>query len=373
MILSALTSAGVTEEDVSRELAKLGEDLGVELEQTEVSSILCNRLSVRAPHEHVHRTFADVREMIQKAGLPERATTRSLAAFRLLAEAEGLLHGDSPEEVAFHEVGAVDSIADIVGSCVALELLDIDSVSCGPLPMGTGTADTAHGPLPLPAPATVEILKGCPVRWTDEPHERTTPTGAALMHAFTGGEFTDAAPPMIIQSVGYGAGHSTLRSAPNLLRAVLGELEGPSGEVDLLEANIDDAGGELLGSAAERLLEEGALDAWLEPVYMKRGRGAYKLCALAPDGERESLSRLLLRETGTLGVRHHPVGRTVAGRRTEEVQLSYGVCRVKVGELDGEVLTASPEHSDALRLARKNRLPLARVYEDVRAAFSRSG
>lgn len=368
MILSALISAGLTGEEVARELGGLGVELG--LEQTEVSGVLCNRLSVRASHEHAHRTFADVRALVEGAGLPERATARSLDAFRLLAEAEGRVHGRSPEEVTFHEAGAVDSIADVVGSCVALDLLSIEGVSCGPLPLGTGTAEAAHGPLPLPAPATVEILKGCPVRWTHESHERTTPTGAALMYAFTGGEFTNAAPPMTIQGVGYGAGHSTLRSAPNLLRAVLGEIEGPVGNVELLEANIDDAGGELLGSAAERLLEEGALDAWLEPVYMKRGRGAYKLCALAPAGEREGLARLVMRETGALGVRHHSVARTVAGRRTEEVRLPYGVCRVKVGELDGEILSASPEHSDALLLARKNGLPLARVYEDVRAAFS---
>ena len=262
--------------------------------------------------------------MIENADLPERASLRALEVFRRLAVAEGAVHDEDPEEVTFHEVGAVDSIVDVVGSCVALDLLDADSVSCGPLPMGTGVVDTAHGPLPVPGPATLKILKGSRVRWTDEPRETTTPTGAALMASFTGGEFTDAAPPMTLQSVGYGAGNARLRNTPNLLRAVVGELEGPAGDVELLEANVDDASGELLGTAVERLLAAGALDAWLEPIMMKRGRGAYKACALVVSGDRERFVRLLMRETGTLGVRHHPVGRTIAERRIVEVELPYG-------------------------------------------------
>jgi uncharacterized protein (DUF111 family) len=235
--------------------------------------------------------------------------------------------------------------------------------------MGTGVVDAAHGLLPVPGPATLEILKGSRLRWTDEPRETTTPTGAALMASFTGGEFTDAAPPMTLQSVGYGAGNARLRSAPNLLRAVVGGLEGPAGEVELLEANIDDASGELLGAAVERLLVAGALDAWLEPIVMKRGRGAYKACALVPSGESERFVRLLMRETGTLGVRHRPVGRTVAERRIVEVELPYGWCRVKVGSLDGEDFVVSPEHVDAVRLASETGLPLPRMYNDARAAY----
>ena len=235
--------------------------------------------------------------------------------------------------------------------------------------MGTGVVDAAHGPLPVPGPATLEILKGSRVRWTEEPRETTTPTGAALMASFTGGEFTDAAPPMTLQSVGYGAGNARLRSSPNLLRAVVGELEGPAGDVELLEANVDDASGELLGTAVERLLAAGALDAWLEPITMKRGRGAYKACALVVSGDNERLVRLLMRETGTLGVRHHAVGRTVAERRIVEVELPYGRCRVKIGSLDGEDFIVSPEHADAVRLASETGLPLPRVYEDARVAF----
>jgi len=369
MTLAALASAGASLAEVSRSLERLGVDFEIEAETVEVSGVRALRVAVEHPEQHGHRTFRDVRRMIEAADLPGRSAERAVAAFRLLAEAEGSVHGREPEEVTFHEVGAIDSIADVVGSCVALELLGARTVSCGPLPMGTGTVPSAHGPLPVPGPATLAILEGSRVRWTEEPHESTTPTGAALMASLTGGAFTEAAPPMVLRATGNGAGRTTLHHAPNLLRAVVGELEGATGEVELLEANVDDASGELLGAAVEKLLASGALDAWLEPIVMKKGRGAYKFCALVGLDDRERLARLLMRETGTLGVRHNGVGRTVAERRTVEVELPYGVCRVKVGSLDGKDFVAAPEYADAARLARENELPLPRVYSDARAAL----
>jgi len=373
MTLAALVAAGAPLPEITASLRGLDVAFDLATEQVEVNGIGTLRAEVGCPDEHSHRTFRDVRASIERAGLPERTSSRALAAFRLLAVAEGAVHNEDPEEVAFHEVGAVDSIVDVVGSCVALELLDAASVSCGPLPLGTGVVDAAHGPLPVPGPATLEILKGSRVCWTDEPHETTTPTGAALMSAFTSGAFTDAAPPMTLQATGYGAGRARLRSAPNLLRAVVGELEGPEGGIELLEANVDDAPGELLGAAVERLLAAGAIDAWLEPIVMKRGRGAYKACVLALSGDRERLARLLMRETGTLGVRHHAVGRTVAERRRVVVELPYGKCLMKVGSIDGENFVVAPEYSDAVRLAGETGLPLPTVYEDARAAYGGSG
>ena len=372
MTLAALVAAGAPLHEIIASLRGLGVTFDLSIERVEVNGIGALRADVGYPSEHFHRTFRYIRASIEGAELPERASSRALEAFRLLAVAEGAIHDEDPEEVTFHEVGAVDSIVDVVGSCVALELLDAASVSCGPLPMGTGVVDAAHGPLPVPGPATLEILQGSPVRWTDEPHETTTPTGAALMRSFTGGAFTDAAPPMTLHATGYGAGRARLRGAPNLLRAVVGEFEGTEGAVELLEANIDDAPGELLGAAVERLLAAGALDAWLEPIVMKRGRGAYKACALALSGDRERLARLFMRETGSLGVRHHPVGRTVAGRRHVVVDLPYGKCKVKVGSIDEEDFVVAPEYTDAARLARKAGLPLPKVYEDARAAYGGS-
>ena len=373
MTLAALVAAGAPLPEITASLRGLGVDFDLSTERVEVNGVGALRANVEYPHEHSHRTFHDIRALIHDAGLPDRASSRALEAFRRLAVAEGAVHDEDPEEVTFHEVGAVDSIVDMVGSCVALELLDAASVSCGPLPMGTGAVDAAHGSIPVPGPATLEILKGSRLRWTDEPRETTTPTGAALMSGFTGGEFTDAAPPMTLRAVGYGAGRARLRNTPNLLRAVVGEIEGPAGDVTLLEANVDDASGELLGAAVERLLAAGSIDAWLEPIVMKRGRGAYKACALAPSGDRERLARLLMQETGTLGVRHHAVGRTVAERRRVVVDLPYGKCRVKVGSIDGEDFVVAPEYADAVSLATKTGLPLLEVYEDARAAFGGRG
>ena len=369
MTLASLLAAGASPDEVSAVLRRLDVPFELSTERAEVNGVGALRMTVRHPEEHAHRDFRMIRAMIEGAGLPERAAGRAVEAFRRLAVAEGAVHGVDPEEVTFHEVGAVDSIVDVVGSCVALELLDASSVSCGPLPMGTGVVRAAHGNLPVPGPATLEVLKGSRVRWTEEPRETTTPTGASLMAAFTGGRFADAAPPMTLLSVGYGAGRARLEHAPNLLRAVVGEVEGPAGGLTLLEANVDDATGEVLGAAVENLLAAGALDAWLEPIVMKRGRGAYKVCALVEEAETERLARRLMRETGALGVRHLDVGRTVAERRHVVVDLPYGRCRVKIGSLDGEDFVVAPEHADAARLADETGTPLPKVYSDARAAY----
>ena len=370
MTLASLLAAGADPERVSASLRALDVPFEISAEEAEVNGVGALRVSVHHPEEHAHRDFRTIRTLVRNAGLPERATGRALDAFRRLAVAEGAVHGVHPDEVTFHEVGAVDSIVDVVGSCMALELLDASSVTCGPLPMGTGVVRAAHGNLPVPGPATLEILEGSKVRWTEEPRETTTPTGAALMAAFTGGRFSDAAPPMTLLSVGYGAGRARLEHAPNLLRAVVGNLEGPTGDLTLLEANVDDATGEVLGAAVESLLAAGAFDAWLEPIVMKRGRGAYKVCALVglPDGER--LARRLMRETGALGVRHLGVGRSVAERRHVMVELPYGRCRVKVGSLDGEDFVVAPEFADAARLAEEAGLPLPKVYSDASNAYA---
>jgi uncharacterized protein (TIGR00299 family) protein len=373
MTLASLMAAGADMGEVAKSLESLGVSFDLEAESVEVNGVGATKAKVSYPEEHIHRTFRDVRAMIEDADLPERASSRAVEAFRLLAVAEGKVHGKAPEEVAFHEVGAADSIVDMVGSCLALEILGADTVSCGPLPMGSGVVNAAHGSLPIPGPATLEVLEGSKIRWPDESHEMTTPTGAALMRAFTGGDFTESAPPMTLKSVGYGAGTARFESVPNLLRAVVGEVEGAVGDIEVIEANVDDSSGEILGSAVERLLEGGALDAWLEPILMKRGRGAYKICSLAKSGDVGKLAHLMMRETGTLGVRHYSVARTVAERRIETVELAYGKCRIKIGRLDGEDFIVSPEYEDAAKLAKKANLPLPRVYSDARNSLKNRG
>lgn len=373
MMLASLIHAGASPDLISGGLDKLGVPFELHVERVEVNSMAALHLTVTHPEEHTHRAFRDIRALIESADLPQRVAERTSTAFRHLAIAEGAVHGKDPEEVTFHEVGAIDSIIDIVGSCVALELLGAGTVSCGPLPMGGGLVDAAHGKLPIPGPATLEVLKGSRVRWTEERREMTTPTGAALMRALTGGKFTDAAPPMTLGSIGYGAGRARFETVPNLLRAVVGEIEGSGSGVEVLEANVDDAPGELLGASVESLLHAGALDAWLEPILMKKGRGAYKVCALARTEDRDRLARTMMLETGTLGVRHHAVGRTVAERRIVQVDLPYGPCRVKVGSLDGEDFAVAPEYEDAVRLASASGLSLPQVYSDARRIFEASG
>src|SRR5918997_143025 len=345
MTLGSLLAAGAAPDGVSAALRRLGVPFELTTEKVEINGVGALRVTIRHPEEHAHRDFRAIRAMVEGADLPDRAAGRAVEAFHRLAAAEGAVHGVDPEEVTFHEVGAVDSIVDVVGSCVALEFLDVSTVTCGPLPMGTGVVRAAHGHLPVPGPATLEVLKGSRIRWTEEPRETTTPTGAC------------------------GAGSARLEHAPNLLRAVVGEVEGPTGELTLLEANVDDATGEIFGAAVDKLLAEGAPDAWLEPIVMKRGRGAYKVCALVEERDRERLAHRLMRETGALGVRHRNVGRTVAERRRVRVELPYGRCRVKVGSLDGEDFVAAPEYADAARLAEKTGMPLARVFSDARAAY----
>ena len=375
MILASLISAGGPPEEITRNLKLLGVPFELQTERVEINGVGAIRVTVDYPeedaHRGAHRNFADIGNLIENSNIPGRAAERATKAFYRLAVAEGTVHRRKPEEVTFHEVGAVDSIVDVVGGCIALELLGVDTVSCGPLPMGSGTVRAAHGVLPVPGPATLEVLKGSRVRWTEEAHEMTTPTGAAVMHALTGGEFTEAAPPMKLRKIGYGAGHARFDSVPNLLRAAVGEAGNAAGEVVVLEANVDDVPGELFGAAVEGLLEAGALDAWLEPVIMKKGRGAYKVCALVRAADRDRMVRLLMWETGTLGVRHFGVGQTAAGRRIVEVSLPYGKCRVKVGSLDGQDYVVAPEYEDAIRLSREEGVPLVRVYHEARTAFER--
>lgn len=371
MTLASLISAGASLNDILSILEDLNVPFGLASKTVEVNGIKALRVDVHYPEEHAHRTFKDIRKLIERAALADHASVLATKTFQRLAEAEGTVHGRDPEEVTFHEVGAVDSIVDIVGSCVALDLLNVESVSCGPLPMSNGLVHAAHGTLPIPAPATLEVLKGSLVRWAEEPKEMTTPTGAALLYAFTGGEFTDAAPPMTLSRIGYGAGSARFESAPNLLRAVVGEIEGSTKSLEVLEANVDDASGEVLGSALERLLDAGALDAWMEPIIMKKGRGAYKICALAESTSGERLAHLMMRQTGTLGVRRNTVGRVTAERRRVSVELPYGQCRVKVGSLDGQDFVVSPEYEDAARLAEYSGASLLQVYSDVREAFAR--
>jgi uncharacterized protein (TIGR00299 family) protein len=313
--------------------------------------------------------------MIEASGLPGRVKERSLSVFRLIAEAEGKIHGMDPADVHFHEVGAMDSILDIIGVCLALESLDIGEILVSPVPVGYGRVRMAHGVYPIPAPATAEILRGVPLAAFTAQGELTTPTGAAIVKALAAGY--GPLPEGTIERIGYGAGTRDFEH-PNVLRAMLISRgkpgtgwEQPAAEetIAVLETQVDDTSGEMLGYAMDRLLAAGALDVYYTPVYMKKNRPGVLVTVLChlPDSRR--CEDILLRETSTFGVRRTEMKRRALERAWEEIDTAYGKVRVKMAFSGGERIHASPEYEDAARVARTAGVPLEDVYREVYKRF----
>jgi uncharacterized protein (TIGR00299 family) protein len=293
--------------------------------------------------------------------------------FDRIAAVEARLHGVSVEEVAFHEVGAVDSIVDVVGTAAALDWLAPVRVTSRRVPLGGGAVETAHGRLPVPAPATLQLLAGAEVEAGPVAVELTTPTGAAIVAA-TATAFGPL-PPLTVIAVGWGAGERDLAEQPNLLRVVAGRPPhaepGPSDEVVLVEANVDDMNPELAEPLLEALFAAGALDAWLTPIVMKKGRPALLVSALCPPAHRAEVASALFRESTTIGVRFLPAARTVLPRRFVEVETPYGTVPIKVAGAGDEVVNAAPEYEVCRRLARERGVPVKLVYLAAQAAFHR--
>jgi len=373
MILGALVDLGADPRAIQKRLAALSvETFRIRAEEVEENHLAGTRVTVAIPHAHTHKSrhLGDIRKLISRSKLPDLTKTRSMQVFECLAAAEARVHGTTPEKIHFHEVGAVDSIVDIVGSCLALEMLQGDTVSVGPLPQGSGTVECDHGVLPNPAPATVEILKGHPVVLTSETSELVTPTGAALLMTWQKLLApAGAVPPVgVVRRAGHGFGHRRLTNRPNLLRAVLLESAAPGNETHqddclVLECNVDDMTPEIFGSLVERLMEKGALDAFLTPVQMKKQRPGTLLTVLCRPGDRDTLLDLIFRESTTFGVREYPAHRTVLARRHVEVKTPYGLIRVKVGTWKGSDVTRAPEYEDCLKAAQQHNVPLRSVYE----------
>jgi uncharacterized protein (TIGR00299 family) protein len=380
MALGALVDAGALLDDVERGCRRLGVD-GWELRAEPVlrGGIAGTRLLVEVDegHRHPHRRAVDIAELIGAAELPPRVESRALATFRLLAEVEGRLHGVPADEVHFHEVGAVDSIVDIVGVCVALELLGVDTVEASSVAQGTGTFRSAHGVLPNPPPAVVALLAGAgiPSHGLDVPFELTTPTGAALLAAL--GRRFGPLPAMTVTASGFGAGGRELTERANHVQVVLGTPPAtsavggaaPDGQpAVVLEATVDDVTGETLAYAVTRLLEEGAHDAWLVPVVMKKGRPGHVVTVLADPSRLAPLRAVLREETGTLGVRAHGVERWPSARRFGEIEVEGHRVRMKVAE--GRV---KAEHDDVASAARALGLPLREVAARAEALWRLAG
>ena len=317
------------------------------------------------PHDHAHgRNHDEIRQLLEASSLAPRVQKRALSVFQRIAVAEGAIHGVPPESVGFHEVGAEDSIADIVCACAGLESLNLDRITCGPLIEGTGHIHCAHGTFPLPAPATIALLKGIPFRQVEEPWEHITPTGAALIAEFATafGVMTE----MSVSAIGYGLGSRITPNRPNALRMILGDSTDSSttgkDEVIELRTNLDDLTPEHAAYALEAILASGAIDATLTPTVMKKGRSGWILEVLCHEQKADSLTDLILSETTSFGVRRHRLERTILERHHRAVETPYGPISVKVGQRNGKVLQESPEFSSCAEAAEKHGVPVRLVH-----------
>jgi len=316
-----------------------------------------------APVHGPHRNFADIRTIIQSSSLAEEVKQTSLRIFLRIAEAEARVHGKPVDEVHFHEVGATDSIVDIVGAAICFHRLQVEAVWGASVELGGGFVRCAHGLMPVPAPATVEILHGIPTRRGGTDHEATTPTGAAILAALCG-EFTDT-PAMTISKTGYGIGHRETER-PNLLRVHLAQVQTTQPperiQARLLQCNIDDMTGEHLGDLMDFLMESGAMDVHFTPIIMKKNRPAVQISLLCSLAEEERFKLLLLRHTTTLGVKSFPLEKTMLARRLVKLETPLGPVTMKQALLEGVVIHSKPEFEDCKAIARRNGLPLAEVY-----------
>jgi uncharacterized protein (TIGR00299 family) protein len=320
-------------------------------------------------HPHVHgRTWKQVQELIQRARLSPQTRDLSLRAFAFLAQAEAKIHGVEVEDVHFHEVGAVDTITDIVCAAAGLSSLGVDKWYASAVNTGSGFVECAHGTFPVPAPATAELLKGVPTFSTGPQKEMTTPTGAALLKALDC-EFGNV-PPFAASTIGYGAGTRNPERFPNVLRLSIGDTAATKESVTVLECALDDATPQIIAHAMDRALEAGALDVMCSPVVMKKGRMGSLLTLLCRADKRPALENLLLTETTTLGIRVHEEERILLERRFMEAETEYGRIRIKVASRNGEDLNRMPEYEDCLRAAQEHHVPLKQVMQAALAAAS---
>lgn len=383
MTLGALLACGADEAEFRRRLDSLAL-AGYELEISRVKreGIAAVDVDVRLTADDVGhgRHLSDIVRMIEQSPLADRVKRDAVKVFERLADAEAQVHGVGREQIHFHEVGAVDSIIDIVGSCILLDMLQVDRIAASTLPWSTGTIHCQHGVMPVPAPATLCLIEGFPMRETSIVGELITPTGAAILAALADRTALGKPPRMRVSASGYGSGKKQFApDTPNLLRVILGETQqDEAGDrtpqtIAVLETNLDDVSPEVYDVLIQRAFDLGALDVFLVPAQMKKNRPATLATVLCPTDCVDSLARLLFVETGTFGVRVRRQERITLERRFEKVQTVYGEITMKVGALAGEPLAASPEFEDCRAAALGHNVPVMKVFAAARAAWSRLG
>jgi uncharacterized protein (TIGR00299 family) protein len=365
MLVGALADAGADPIAIGDAIASMEINATVTFEKVKRGGIAATKFRVHAEETRKHRHLSHIEKLIGAAHLTEPARRRAIAIFRKLGEAEAAVHNTSIEKVHFHEVGAADSIADIVGTAVALDLLEVESVICSAINVGSGTVHTEHGLLPVPAPATARLLNGAPIYSRGPAMELATPTGAAV--AATLAERFGALPPMRVTAIGYGAGDREFPEHANVLRVIIGEptAADESLAVCVIEANIDDLNPQILAYTSERLLEFGALDVSLEPIVMKKGRPGNLLRVVCKNEHREALVQVIFAETSTLGLRIHAAERRVQARSFQEVETPYGPVRIKLSS-EGSY---APEYEDCRALAAKTGIALKHIIAEANYAW----
>lgn len=366
MVLGALVDAGARLPEIESELRKLDlERWHISAEKVKRQAIFATQVKIETQETHHHRGLSVILKCIEGAGLAPRAAERAAKIFTRLADAEAKVHQISVEEVHFHEVGAMDSILDIVGAAIGFELLGIDEFACSPFDVGAGQVKTAHGMLPVPAPATVEMLRCAPIRSSGIAHELVTPTGAAI--ATTLAKSFAEIPPMNLRAIGYGAGSADLQEKPNVLRLLIGEnTVAEPGEhwdapITIIETNLDDMSPQIYGYFAEKALAAGALDVFSAPVQMKKNRPGLLVTLLSEQSNVARLIDLVFRETTTIGVRTYEVQRKTLDREVVPVETPFGPVRIKVSRMNGTILNAKPEYDDCQRIAAQRGVPLKQV------------
>ncbi|MBM3780979.1 MAG: nickel pincer cofactor biosynthesis protein LarC [Acidobacteria bacterium] len=381
MILGALIDAGVPMAHVQEALGSLGVDgVSVELDRVLKTGVTAAKFRVRdlrptTGHGHAHYHLKHIHAAIDRSALSPAARTRALQMFRRLAEAEAAIHGTTMERVHLHEVGALDSIIDIVGTAAAMEWLAPSQVVVSPVNVGSGTVQTAHGLFPVPGPATVRLMQGLPTYSSGAPMETLTPTGALILTEYATG--TGAMPAMTVTATGYGAGDRDLPSTPNVVRVFVGQAapaEGPvpatgGDRVCVLTCEIDDLNPQILGALMDRLLAAGALDVSYTAVQMKKNRPGTRVTIVAAPAQQPTLARLLFRESSTLGIRVQELTRLALERRVEPVGTPYGVVRFKVAHDAEGVVNAQPEFDDLARLAADRDVPIKQVQAAAHKAW----
>jgi len=369
MLLAALVDSGVPEEIIRKELALIPlHDYTLEFLKEKRCALNGLRAVVQIEHKHhQHRKHSDIASMISSSRLSDEVKSLSLRVFQRLAVAEAKVHGTTPEDVEFHEVGAVDSIVDIIACSAAISFISPDSIFCGIPVLGTGTITTAHGTMPLPAPATVELLRDFPVKLAGIGAETVTPTGAAFLAELA--KPLKETPAMRIMSVGHGFG-SRKEPVPNMLRIIRCQANAVEmSEAVLIETNIDDMNPQVYPHVITRLLESGAHDAWITPIIMKHGRPGSVLSALVQEELADKTAEIIFSETTSVGLRYKKLSRITLERRHETVQTQYGPIRIKVAHMDGKIYNYLPEYADCVSVSNAVNMPLKEVSSAALAAF----